>query len=172
MKLATMVFIMASVFSACSSTIRLTSPLDANRKVGGGPADLHLRSGLTYDGRQVHVSQDSTRFFNQSNDSLIQLPTRNIESIRVTHHGGGALEGLMFGGLGGCGVGILAGIGLASGGDEGMGRGLLALGALTLGASCGLIIGAVKGHDYTFIMPTDTVTAQSDTSGISNPRRR
>ena len=53
-----------------------------------------------------------------------------------------------------------------------MGRGLLVLGAIPLGATAGLIIGAVKGHEYAIILPIDTVTVKNDTSNSSNPKNR
>jgi hypothetical protein len=88
------------------------------------------------------------------------MQTGDIKSVQVTHRIGGALEGLMFGALGGLGVGLVATIGSHSGGDEGMGRGLLRMLTTVLGGAGGFIIGAIKGHDYTFIMPQDSLKVE------------
>jgi hypothetical protein len=114
---------------------------------------------------------DSTRFVDSANDSLVQLLTRDIQSVEFTHRIPGSLEGLLFGGLGGFGVGLIAGIGKPTGGDEGMGRGLLILGLGVLGGAGGFLVGAIKGHDYTLIFPVDSMQSQaiSPDDRVQNP---
>ena len=157
MKGVVQLIILSGVISGCSTTIQLSSPLDANRKINGGSATLTANSGVVYHGCEIQISRDSTRFENQDNDSLLCLAMRDLRSIEIVHHGGGAVEGLVFGGLGGLGIGLIAGLGKGSGGDEGMGRGLLALGTTVLGSVGGLIVGALSGHVITLIMPPDSV---------------
>jgi hypothetical protein len=135
--------------------------LDANRKVGDGAATLNLRSGASFDGRDLQFGQGSTRFIDRTNDSLVQVYTKDIKSVTIVHRGGGVLEGLMFGALGGLGVGLLAASPLHSGGDEGMGKGYLVLVSIVAGGTGGLVIGAIKGHDYTFILPQDSLKGES-----------
>jgi hypothetical protein len=67
----------------------------------------------------------------------------------------------MFGGLGGLGVGVVLWGGGHSGGDEGMGRGLMMLGMMVLGGTGGLVVGAIKGHDYTYSFPPDSMQSRS-----------
>ena len=158
MKLALIISAGVFLLSGCSSTIRLTSVDEANQKVGGGSATLSLRSDKEYDARAIDIGRDSTRFIERDTDSIRRLPTRSIRSIRLTHRGGGALEGVMFGGLGGGVAGLLIFSGYSRGGDEGMGRGLGILSMTVLGAAGGLVAGIIKGHDYTFIFPDDHET--------------
>ena len=153
----------------CSTTSQLASPLDANRKVGASSATLYMRSGARFDAQRISFGQDSTRFVDSAKDSFVQLPTRDIKSVEFTHRIPGSLEGLLFGGLGGLGVGLIAGIGKQSGGDEGMGRGLLILGLGVLGGTGGFLVGAIKGHDYTLIFPGDSVQALATSMDLRNP---
>lgn len=144
--------------SGCSSVVELASTTDANRKIGEGAATVRLKSGQDYAGREVSVEEDSTRFVDRDTEDILRFPTQDIRSIQITHHGGGALEGLLFGGLGGGAVGLALGIGMGTSGDEGMGKGLLALTGLAAGTVGGLVFGAIKGHEYTFVFPDDSVT--------------
>jgi uncharacterized protein YceK len=141
------------LLSGCSTTASLVSPTEANQKVGDGSAVLNLRSGRSYRCRDVQVGMDSTRFVDRTTDSVVVVQTHDLKSVEVTHHAGGALEGLLFGGIGGAGFGLLAGSGMGQGGDEGMGKGLLVLATTVVGATGGVIIGVIKGHNYTFIFP-------------------
>ncbi len=150
-----------ALFCGCSTTSQLTSPIDANSKVGEGNATLNLRSGASYDCREVRFGQDSTRILSRANDSLFFVPTKDVKSVQITHRFGGGLEGLLLGGFGGVGVGLLAGSGMHSGGDEGMGKGLLVLATSFLGATGGMVVGAVKGHEYTFAFPHDSLNHDS-----------
>ena len=152
MKSVVGIFALSCLFAGCSTTQQLASCADANRKVGGGTAMLHLRSGLAYEAEQIHVTQDSTMFINSENDSLVVLPTGVIKSFRLTHHGGGALEGLLFGGLGGVSIGLLA--------AENGGGGAAFYGGI-IGGIGGAIVGGLKGHNYTFILPADSVGGHS-----------
>ena len=141
----------------CSSTVELASATDANRKIGNNDAIVRLRSGQEYEAREVHVRDDSTRFVDCKLEETVQIPTRSIETIRISHHGGGAMEGLLFGGLGGGALGFGLGVGPGNHGDEGMGKGLLLISGLAVGTVGGLVIGAIEGHVYTFVLPRDTV---------------
>ena len=161
LKSADLIIVVAVLCYGCSTTRQLTSPLEANRKVGEGNATMNLRSGATYDGREVQFGMDSTRFFNRSNDSLVWVLTKDVKSVGANHRFGGALEGLILGGFGGAGVGLLAGSGMHSGGEEGMGKGLLLLATSFLGATGGLAVGVIKGHDYTFLFPHDSLKYDS-----------
>jgi len=148
--------ILVGAASGCSSTVVLTSPVEANRRIGAYEGTVRLRSGVEYEVRQIHVFADSTGFVDCSNDSTLHMPNRSIESIRICHHGGGAIEGLLFGGLGGTAAGLTLGIGLSSNGDEGTGKGLLALTGLAIGSAGGLALGGIKGHDYALVFPQDS----------------
>jgi hypothetical protein len=159
--------LVCAVASGCSTTVHLRSTMDANRKVAGGSAILRLRSGEVYEGHQFAFAQDTTCFVNETNDSLLCICSREIVLVQVHHHGGGALEGLMLGGLGGVGAGLVGGSGMGSGGDARMGRGLLVLGGMVLGGIGGAIVGGAFGHNYTFIMPRDSADAQSP--GLETP---
>lgn len=150
-------FITSIALPSCSSTVQLASALDANRKRRNNDAIVRLRSGQQYEAREVHVRADSTGFVDYSIEEPVQVPTRSIESIRISHHGGGAMEGLLFGGLGGGALGFGLGVGLGNHGDEGMGKGLLLISGLAVGTVGGLVIGAIEGHVYTFVLPRDTV---------------
>jgi hypothetical protein len=125
--------------------------------VGGGSAKIQLRSGRVYDAERIDVGLDSTRFINSDTDSLMVLPTRTIKSFRVTHRGGGGLEGLLFGSLGGLSVGFF-GVG-----PEG---GMAGIYGMFIGGIGGGVIGGIKGHNYTFLFPADSVSVDPKTPSI------
>jgi hypothetical protein len=152
--------LVAVLVSGCSTTSGLTNSEDANRKVGDGNATLNLRSGRSCDGREFQFGKDSTRFKKRTDDSVMWVPTKDISSVKITDRSGGALEGLMLGGFGGAGVGLLAGSGTHSGGDDGMGKGLLLMATTFVGATGGLVFGAIKGHDYTFMFSSDSLKVE------------
>jgi hypothetical protein len=66
------------VFSGCSTTAHLSSPLEANRKVGGSSATVNMRSGATFDGVQYVFGQDSTFVFPQDSSQLLDS-TQNVQ---------------------------------------------------------------------------------------------
>ncbi len=144
--------------SGCSSTILLTSALDANRKVGHGAADIILTSGRRYAAHAMCIQTDSTEFIDSGSLDTVRIPTHSIHSIQIVHHGGGALEGLMLGGLGGTAFGLFTTIGTGSSGNASMGKGLWVIATTVVGATGGLVFGAIKGHDYTYICPIDSTS--------------
>jgi hypothetical protein len=161
MRFAVLILLMGSLFVGCSTTSRLASAPDANRKLGRGSALLTMRSGESVRCYQAEFGPDSSHFLCGLNDSLTRVSTRDIDMVQVTHHLGGALEGLIVGGFGGLGVGLVAGTGYGSGGDEGMGRGWMILSMMVLGGTGGAVVGAIKGHDYTYIFPPDSTQSRS-----------
>ena len=167
MRISVCLCFISLLVSGCSSTVELPSAVDANRKIGDGAATIFLKSGQQYDTREVHVHADSTQFVDRKTEDVLQFSTREIQSIQVTHHGGGALEGLLFGGLGGGVLGLTLGIGTGTSGDEGMGKGLLLLTGLAVGSVGGFTYGAITGHDYTFVFPSDSVVVGARTPDIN-----
>ncbi|MGA9120265.1 MAG: hypothetical protein WB699_12955, partial [Bacteroidota bacterium] len=119
----------------CSTTTHVAKVEDVNPKVEGAAATICLKSDGERKVRDISVKADSTTFVGPSSMDTVRIPTRNIKSIRLTHHVGGALEGLMWGALGGTGFALVTTIGMSGGGDEGMGKGLLALGSMVLGGT-------------------------------------
>ena len=158
MRISFCLCIMSFLISGCSSTVELSSAVDANRKIGEGSATVYLKSGQAYDGREVDVRADSTQFIDRTTEDILRFPTGHIESIQVTHHGGGAIEGLLIGGLGGGALGLAAASGIST--NEG-GRGGAIFINLVAGGVGGLVYGAVKGHDYTFVFPDDSITVET-----------
>ena len=140
----------------CSTTQQLASLEDANKKVGGRSASILLRSGTVYDAERIEITEDSTRFSNSDDGSVTVIPTRAIHSFRLTQRVGGALEGLLFGSLGGISIGLFAG------GREGGMAGIY--GAMIAGVGGG-IVGALKGHNYTFIVPMDSIGGRIGVGG-------
>lgn len=146
------------------STVELATPTDANKKIGEGDAIMYLKSGQEYEVREMNVMMDSTKCVDKMTKQTVMFPTDEIQSIKMTHHGGGALEGLLFGGLGGSALGLVLGLGMGTGGDEGMGRGLLVFTGLATGTVGGFMFGIIKGHEYTFVFPDDSVTVKEKSS--------
>jgi hypothetical protein len=170
MKISFCLFFISLFVSGCSSTVELSSAVDANREIGEGAATVSLKSGQEYEGREVRVSTDSTRFVDRNAKDILQFPNQDIRSIRVAHHGGGAVEGLLFGGLGGGALGLALGIGMDTSGDEGMGKGLLLITCMAVGSVGGLTFGAIKGHDYTFVFPNDSIMVGAGTSSTTTDK--
>ena len=158
-KIAVILFSVILAYSGCSSTLELTSVADANKEIGKGSATVLLKSGQEYDGREVDARADSTRFVDSKAGTTLQFPTGEIRSIRVVHRGGGAIEGLLFGGLGAGALGLALTAGMKTGGDEGMGKGLVVLTSFVVGGAGGIVFGVIKGHDYTFVFPDDSVAS-------------
>jgi hypothetical protein len=131
----------------CSTTLQLTTLEDVKRKVGGKSATILLRSGKVYDAERIDMTEDATRFIDADNDSMTAIPTKEIETFRLTQRGGGALEGFLFGSLGGFSIGLVAG-------DRG--AGMAGIYGGILGGIGGVIVGGLKGHTYTFIVPMDS----------------
>ncbi len=155
--------------SGCTTTVPLRSPMDANHKVQESSAVLMLRSGVALEAEHLMFGEDTTRFTDPRSDSQLSVCSRDVASVRVTHHGGGAMEGMMLGGLGGAAFGLVAGTGMGSGGDARMGKGFLLMGSITLGGFCGAVFGGALGHDYLFIMPPDTAAAIGREPNALNP---
>jgi hypothetical protein len=155
-KFMVLVGLAAFLFTGCSTTSQLTSPLDANLAVGNSPATLVLRSGQTFEARQIQFDSDSSRFINQSDDRTMTISSLDLAAVHVLRHTQGAAEGLILGGLGGLSVSYIATSVALNPGDPDM-RWLLVAGGALLGGAGGFTVGAIKGHDYVFTFPLDTL---------------
>ena len=167
MKISFCLCLICLLVPGCSSTVELTTTVDVNRKIGESAATVYLNSGQEYEAREVHVRTDSTLFVDRNTEDILRLPTRDIRSIQVAHHFGGAAEGLLFGGLGGGTLGLALTAGMSTSGEEGSGRGLAIFTSLVVGGIGGLVYGAIKGHDYTFVFPSDSVVVGARTPDIN-----
>jgi hypothetical protein len=113
-----------------------------------------MKSGEGFEARRVTFGADSTRFLTGDPDTLMAIPTNSVKSIRITHHGGGALEGLIIGSASG-GVFFIASK-ISPSLDASYGGVLL----LLAGGLGGATFGAIAGHDYTFVFPEDSLGAK------------
>lgn len=161
MKFVIVVIIMAFSFYSCSSTVQLSSYSEANKKVRNGSAMLYMKTGQTYDGEKIQFGPESTWFINRDNDSLMQVKTQDLEYVYARHHTGGALEGLLIGGVIGAAGGLVGSMIQGSTASKNSGQLLVAILTGTFGSLIGLVFGAAKGHEYKFVLP------QQDTSRAS-----
>jgi hypothetical protein len=151
MRVSIIVCVLTLAASGCSSTKQVSSLAILNRSIGSGPAIVHMKSGEGFEARRVTVGADSTRFLSGDHATLVAIPTNTVKSIQVTHHGGGALEGLVFGAFGG---GLLF---VTMRNSE---YGLFGLVMIVVGGLGGVTYGAIAGHDYTYVFPQDTLDAK------------
>jgi hypothetical protein len=138
----------------CSTTKQLSTVSQLNRSIGDNPALIKLKSGEEFHAREVNVDTDSTRFLTGDPDSAVVIPSSDVGSVKITHHGGGALEGLVFGTFGGGVFGVTAYVTH----DEGLG--MIGMLLIPLGGIGGAVYGGITGHDYTYIFPTDSLEAK------------
>jgi len=150
------------ILSGCTTTVHLRSPQDVNRSIHDSSAKLNTKSGITYYAQGIEVSNDTTRFIDQTDNIPLCIQTQDIVSIQLTHHFPGAIEGVLWGSLGGLATGLVLGIVMAPGSDSdsGMGRGLLALGAMVFGGAGGFLFGLASGHSYVYVLPKDSLKVE------------
>ena len=149
----------------CTMTNQLASPLDANLEVGDRVVKLELRSGQTYDVRDLRVGGDSSRFTEQGSNTPVTLATREIASIHIVNHTAGAAEGLILGGVGGLIVSYVA-VAATHGRVDNLGW-FLVFGGSILGGAGGFTVGAINGHDYILAFPADSLEAKDPANGDS-----
>lgn len=106
------------------------------------------------DARSIVASADSTRFLNETTDSITVVPTHTINKVVLRSHGGGFVDGLLWGGGIGAVLGVIAGLSAGEGDPHRFGYAVV--GAVAVGASTGLIgglIGLGIGHRYEYQFP-------------------
>ncbi len=168
MKSISVLVLISLALAGCSTTNRLTSPQQGYSRIGTGSAVLRLKAGETFKVHRMHFDTNTVICYSSATDSLMRFSLADIKSVRITHHGGGALEGLMVGGLVGTGLGLLQGTKMGSGGEDQMGKTGALFAGMVVGGATGLILGALKGRDYIFLMPIDTVVTEAETSRSPN----
>ncbi len=168
MKSISALLFISLALAGCSTTNRLTSPQQGNSRIGTGSAVLRLKAGETFKVHRMRFDTDSVICYNSATDSLMCFSLAEIKSVRITQHGGGALEGLMVGGLVGTGLGLLQGTKMGSGGEAQMGKAGALFTGMVVGGGTGLILGALKGRDYIFLMPMDTLVTEAEMSRSPN----
>jgi hypothetical protein len=133
--------------------------------------DIIMLQGTVYSAQEVQLRKDSALFIDKTDSRRKSIATLDILKIERTDHWGGAIEGLMYGFLGGV---------LISGGttaalvprtsESGMGVAVVvALGALT-GTTLGIIYGTLRGHVFVYeIKQAATDSSQSQSSDVPKP---
>ncbi|MDP4197894.1 MAG: hypothetical protein Q8940_22830, partial [Bacteroidota bacterium] len=125
-------------------------------KLQNQSAVVSLNSGQTYNSEQIQLSDTSTMFINQMNDSLFVIRTSDINSIYLKHRTGGALEGFLIGASIGAAGGLIGSMNRGSGAEAKNGQLLSGILGGMVGGVAGLAIGIFKGHEYIFKMPQDS----------------
>jgi hypothetical protein len=156
------IVLFCSLLYGCTTTVPIRSPLELNRRLQNSSAEIISKSGSIYNGISVQATNDSINFIRKDDSCRASIRTQDVASVKITHHLPGALEGLMFGGLGGLGVGLVLGIPMASESDSDMrmGRGLLGIGGLFIGGTGGFVIGLVSGHSYNYVIQKDSISTE------------
>lgn len=153
-----LILILALTIPACtsSSVIQHNSLSEINRKLSGQSAVISMTSGETYNGKGIELSDTSSTFINQMNDSLTVIRTKDIESIYFKHRAGGAIEGLLLGASIGAAGGLIGSMNIGSGSDAKGGRVISGVIGGVIGGLAGLAAGISKGHEYIYKMPQDS----------------
>jgi hypothetical protein len=154
MRMTFCVAIICTALTGCSTYVNVTSSQVLERKLTNEDAIITHRSGNTLRAQNICFHSDSIQFFDAESRSLRQISQSEVGNIRITHHGGGALEGMLWGLAGG---GVIC---LGTLPDHGTGSGWFGVLALVAGGLGGSIYGGIVGHDYFFVFPSDSVGAR------------
>ena len=149
--------------NSCSTTYRASSPEEANRKIAGRDAKVILTGGREYEAREILVRKDSSSFIDNNTNDIQVVSTHDIVSIQRTDRWGGALEGLMFGALGGGVTGFALTSPSSHGDQAGLGVALATFHGIAIGGIGGLIYGVTEGHVYTVELEKDSLGASGST---------
>lgn len=156
MKNCIIVLISSIILCSCSSTVHLKSASEAVPKLKNRDAVIHFKSGQALNCRQISLEKDHLICTSLENGSLLKVPNEDIESINVKHGLGGTLEGLFIGGTAGAGIGYLATAGI-KGSEAGLFRGIVIVTGGAIGGLTGIVVGCIRGHRYTLILPQDSL---------------
>ncbi|MGE5497627.1 MAG: hypothetical protein ACM3Q2_06145, partial [Syntrophothermus sp.] len=99
--------VFTSLFISCSSNIHLTSYEEANRKIGSGSSELHLKNGGSFHVQQLYFTELTTRFIEKSTGESREIKTNDIGYISQVRHLTGTLKGAWMGGAAGITTGYL-----------------------------------------------------------------
>ena len=150
------------IFSSCSQ-LRNINNSDSpesfyskiNKAVDGKTITIIATSGDSYEGTDLTVSFDSTKWVLESSDERMIYPTDQIHKIRIKDHLKGAVGGLTIGLIAGLGVAVTAIVVHLNSGESEAGDfapAVYLLSGVSIGAFVGSGIGAAMGHKYEYIM--------------------
>jgi len=164
-------FGLAIFFSGCSSSYSVSSAgkpnaeysyREMNKELKGRVVKIKLKDGGMISAKDVKISEDSVSWVDERTDRESRTNIRQLDNIVMKNHLLGSLEGVVFGLVGGGGLGALVGqVATGNNGEWGTGGGA-AMGFI-LGGGAGIIFGfptgLIIGHscNYEFQM-----TEQSD----------
>lgn len=172
MKSVGLVILLGILIPACSSTYRLVSVDNGNDRIGESPATVRLTNGEVQEVEQTDFTRDSAYFLVRQTGMRRGVMIRSIQSIEITDHWAGAQVGLQVGAGAGAALGVASFLPKPS--HQGwyappFGPEAAVLGGIAIGTTTGIIIGALIGHRYTFLMPQDSTVIEPP---ISNSNLR
>lgn len=145
-------FIFASLFISCSSNIHLTSYEEANRKIGPGSTELHLKNGGNFHVQQLYLTELTARFIEKSTGESREIKTNDIAYITQVRHLVGTFKGAWIGGAAGITAGYL--IKNEHEPKEAQPARMILMGAA--GVLAGALAGTAIGQEYHFTLPGDS----------------
>ena len=137
-------------FSGCASTVQLSSIEDASQHFEGRSASLLLKSGKTYQARDIRLGEDSVVFVDQSTDSTLHYCSTDIESFQDFNHVRGAFDGLIVGGL----MSVPAGLIMRS--TNRPDAGLASIALVVTAVPLGILLGLLEGHQSRYRLQADS----------------
>jgi hypothetical protein len=170
-KIVSGVLVASLLFSVgCSSSYVVSSSpnpgpsFDAfNAEMQDKTGTIVFQDGGKWEGKNILVSSDSTRFLIETTDAPMVVPTRTIKKVVFTNRGTGFLEGFGLGALAGSVV-VLA-LPVASSGGEFSDWSYVLFFTL-LGAGAGGVVGGIPGlimghsYAYEFASSADSTAAK------------
>jgi hypothetical protein len=136
------------LIAGCSTTYKLRTPEEFNKKNGEHEAIVHFKDGVAICGKQIRAEKQRVCLINTENDSSLCAPVRELRSIEHVDRVNGGIFGFFIGMVSGVG----GGLGVAStidahGSDQ---RGLSLLAGALVGGAFGAVSGAIWGVAYGF----------------------
>ena len=154
--------VLVFLFAGCTTTYKLGTPDELKRRNGNHPAFVHLNDGGELRGKDLHAEKDSIRFIDRGSDSSVCLPLRDVRCVEHIDRLSGAIFGFFMGMLGGGATGVCVAGAMNPQGGEMAGFGLLG-GAIVggaIGATGGLVWGAVHGIRARYEFPVDSIRTE------------
>jgi len=141
------------LLSGCASTIQFFSPDDANQEFRGRSSTLILHSGEEYCAQNIEVGPDPTTFLDHSTNTGRRYGNNQIRSFQDFNHIRGAIDGVVVASL------LIAPAGVILLSSKQFGAGLAFAGLAIFTETAGLVVGLFEGHQFTYTLPANSVSA-------------
>ena len=153
------------LISSCSSTHMIKqTPSDysaLNKKFQGEEGKIITKNKKMIEGRNIGIFGDSLYCIESNSDIKMIIHISTISKITITDNSKGAWEGCGYGALSGaCALGLIGVLSQKGERDKALGGVLGFIGGAVMGSLYGLAIGAIIGHEDTYVFETSPDTTK------------